>query len=176
MAAYPLVRRSFPPNVPDRQFYHPTSCRVLPSQDVMFDESVPFYRLFPYRFGPLPPPLLFLAPGLPPVDPLPPKGPTPLGMSQVDPLHGTVLVEVALDSGGARGGASGGAATGGAKPARAEPGGAEPASAERAGAKSEGAGSGVAEPGGAEPVGAELACAEHGGAQPDVAELGSAEY
>ncbi|CAI7757140.1 unnamed protein product [Closterium sp. NIES-54] len=29
------------------QFYHPTSHHVFPSEDVMFDESVPFYRLFP---------------------------------------------------------------------------------------------------------------------------------
>ncbi|CAI7794633.1 unnamed protein product, partial [Closterium sp. NIES-54] len=45
--------------------------------DVTFDESVPYYRLFPYRTAPLPPPPLFLAPGPPPVDPLPPQGPAP---------------------------------------------------------------------------------------------------
>ncbi|CAI7829610.1 unnamed protein product [Closterium sp. NIES-54] len=39
---------------------------------VTFDESVPFYRLFPYRSAPPPPPPLFLAPGPPPVDPLSP--------------------------------------------------------------------------------------------------------
>ncbi|CAI7833646.1 unnamed protein product, partial [Closterium sp. NIES-53] len=50
--------------------YHPTSRRVLPSQNVTFDESVPFYRLFPYRAAPPPPPPLFLALGPPPVDPL----------------------------------------------------------------------------------------------------------
>ncbi|CAI7781072.1 unnamed protein product [Closterium sp. NIES-53] len=54
-------------------FYHPTSRRVFPSPDVTFDESVPFYRLFPYRSTPPPPPPLFLAPGPPPVDPLPPR-------------------------------------------------------------------------------------------------------
>ncbi|CAI7877446.1 unnamed protein product, partial [Closterium sp. NIES-54] len=53
------------------RFYHPTSRRVLSSQDVTFDESVPYYRLFPYRTAPLPPPPLFLAPGPPPVDPHP---------------------------------------------------------------------------------------------------------
>ncbi|CAI7738693.1 unnamed protein product [Closterium sp. NIES-54] len=53
------------------RFYHPTSRRVLSSQDVTFDESVPYYRLFPYRTAPLPPPPLFLAPGPPLVDPLP---------------------------------------------------------------------------------------------------------
>ncbi|CAI7781375.1 unnamed protein product, partial [Closterium sp. NIES-53] len=58
-------------------FYQPTSRRVLSSQDVTFDESVPYYRLFPYRTASLPPPPLFLAPGPPPVDPLPPQGPAP---------------------------------------------------------------------------------------------------
>ncbi|CAI7853908.1 unnamed protein product, partial [Closterium sp. NIES-53] len=116
------------------EFYHPTSRRVLPSQDVTFDESVPFYRLFPYRSTPFPPPLLFLALGPPAVDPLPPKGPSPSGVSQVEPLLGAVPVKVAVDSGAARGAASGGAESGGAEPARAEPGGAEPASAEPGGA------------------------------------------
>ncbi|CAI7877215.1 unnamed protein product [Closterium sp. NIES-53] len=55
------------------RFYHPTSRRVSPSQDVTFDESDPFYRLFPYRSAPPPPPPLFLAPSPPPVDPLPPR-------------------------------------------------------------------------------------------------------
>ncbi|CAI7831126.1 unnamed protein product, partial [Closterium sp. NIES-53] len=41
-----------------------TSRRVFPSQDVTLDESVPFYRLFPYRSAPPPPPQLFLAPVL----------------------------------------------------------------------------------------------------------------
>ncbi|CAI7840459.1 unnamed protein product [Closterium sp. NIES-53] len=62
----------FVPDAPGWQFYHPTSRRVLPSQDITFDESVPFYRLFPYRSAPPPPPPLFLAPGPPQVDPLPP--------------------------------------------------------------------------------------------------------
>ncbi|CAI7770379.1 unnamed protein product [Closterium sp. NIES-54] len=88
----------FPPDAPGWQFYHPTSRHVLPSQDVMFDESVPFYHLFPYRSAPLPPPPLFLASGPPPVDPLPPQGPAPSGVSQVDPLPGTVPIEVAVDS------------------------------------------------------------------------------
>ncbi|CAI7835524.1 unnamed protein product, partial [Closterium sp. NIES-53] len=42
----------------------------------------------------LPPPL-FLASGAPPVDPLPPQGPAPLGVSQVDPVE---PVEVAAES------------------------------------------------------------------------------
>ncbi|CAI5951389.1 unnamed protein product [Closterium sp. NIES-65] len=53
-------------------FYHPTSRRVVSSQDVTFNELVPYYRLFPYRTQSLPPPLLFVVPGPPPVDPLPP--------------------------------------------------------------------------------------------------------
>ncbi|CAI7785960.1 unnamed protein product, partial [Closterium sp. NIES-54] len=94
-------------------FYHPTSRRVLPSQDVTFDESVPFYRLFPYRSAPPPPLPLFLAPGPPPVDPLSPQGPAP--------------------SGSARGTASGGAEPGGEELGGAEPEGVEPGGAYAAG-------------------------------------------
>ncbi|CAI5484776.1 unnamed protein product [Closterium sp. Yama58-4] len=53
--AIPYVFLGFPPDAPGWQFYHPTSHRVFTSQDVTFDESVPFYRLFPYRTAPLPP-------------------------------------------------------------------------------------------------------------------------
>ncbi|CAI7926119.1 unnamed protein product [Closterium sp. NIES-54] len=138
------------------RFYHPTSHRVLPSQDVTFDESVPFYRLFPYRSAPTPPPPHFLAPAPPPVDPLPPQGPAPSGVSQVDPLSVTAPVQVAVVSGAAPGAASGGAATGGAASGGEEPG----------GAGSEGAGSGGAEPEGVELGGAESEGAESGGAEP----------
>ncbi|CAI7845481.1 unnamed protein product, partial [Closterium sp. NIES-54] len=55
-------------------------------------------------------------------------GPAPSGVSQVDPLPGTVPLEVAGDSGAARDAASGGA---------------EPGGAEAVGAESEGAGLGV---------------------------------
>ncbi|CAI7786041.1 unnamed protein product [Closterium sp. NIES-54] len=72
--AIPCVFLGFSPDAPSWQFYHPTSRRVFPSQDVTFDESVPFYRLFPYRSAPPPPPPLFLALGPPPIDPLPPPG------------------------------------------------------------------------------------------------------
>ncbi|CAI7843856.1 unnamed protein product, partial [Closterium sp. NIES-53] len=58
----PCVFLGFPPDAPGWQFYHPTSRRVLSSQDVTFDESVPYYRLFPYRTPSLPPPPLFLVP------------------------------------------------------------------------------------------------------------------
>ncbi|CAI7870121.1 unnamed protein product [Closterium sp. NIES-53] len=114
------------------RFYHPTSRRVLPSQDVTFNESFPFYHLFLYRSAPPPPPSLFLAPSPPPIDPLPPQGPAPSRVSQVDPLPGTAPVQVAVVSCAAPGAASGGAASGGAASGGAEPG----------GAGSEGAGSG----------------------------------
>ncbi|CAI7901984.1 unnamed protein product [Closterium sp. NIES-53] len=143
--ATPCVFLGFPPNAPGWQFYHPTLRHVLSSQDVTFDESVPYYRLFPYRTAPLPPPPLFLAPGPPSVDPLPPQGPAPSGVSQVDAVK---PVEVAVDSGAASGaepaGAwSGGAMLGGAVSAGAEPGGAEPRGTTTA------AGSGGTCPGGA---------------------------
>ncbi|CAI7862672.1 unnamed protein product [Closterium sp. NIES-53] len=152
--AIPCVFLGFPPDAPGWQFYHPTLRRVFPSQDVKFDDSVPFYRLLPYRSAPPPPPPLFLAPGPPPVNPLPPQGPAPSGVSQVNPLPGNVPVEVAGDSSVARGAASGGA----------EPGVVEPGSVEPGGAESEGAGSGGAEPGGAESGGAKPGGAESRGA------------
>ncbi|CAI5967369.1 unnamed protein product [Closterium sp. NIES-64] len=121
--AVPCVFLGFPPDAPGWQFYHPTSRRVLSSQDVTFDESVPYYRLFPYRTAPVPPSPLFLAPGPPPVDPLPPQGPAPSGVSQVDAVE---PVEVAVDSGAARGAEPAGAGSGGAdsKPGGAVRGGA----------------------------------------------------
>ncbi|CAI7926313.1 unnamed protein product [Closterium sp. NIES-54] len=139
------------------------SARAIPC-DVTFDKSIPFYYLFPYRSASPPPPLLFLAPGPPQVDPLPPQGPAPSSVSQVDPLPGTVPVEVGGDSGAARGATSGGVASGGAEPG---------------GADSEGAGSGGAEPRGAEPKGAdprgaEIAGVEPGGAEPEGVEPGGA--
>ncbi|CAI7817980.1 unnamed protein product [Closterium sp. NIES-54] len=93
--AVPCVFLGFPPDAPKWQFYHPTSRRVLSSQDVTFDESVSYYRLFPYRTASPPPPPLFLAPVTPLVDPLPPQGPALSGVSQVDPAE---PVEVAVDS------------------------------------------------------------------------------
>ncbi|CAI7913362.1 unnamed protein product [Closterium sp. NIES-54] len=159
--AIPCIFLGFVPDAPGWQFYHPTSCRVLPSQDVTFDELVPFYRLFPYRSAPPPPPLLFLAPGPPPLDPLPPQGPAPSGVSQVDPLPGTTPVQVAVGSGAAPGATSGGAASGGSASGGAELG----------GAGSEGAGSGGVEPEGVEPGGADSEGAESGGAAPRGAAL-----
>ncbi|CAI5990426.1 unnamed protein product [Closterium sp. NIES-65] len=43
--AVPYVFLGFPTDSPGWQFYHPTSRRVLSSQDVTFDESVPYYRV-----------------------------------------------------------------------------------------------------------------------------------
>ncbi|CAI7740106.1 unnamed protein product, partial [Closterium sp. NIES-53] len=143
------------------RFYHPTSHRVLPSQDIMFDESVPFYHLFPFRSTPSPPPPLFLAPGPPPVDPLPPQGPAPSGVSQVDALPGTASVQVAVVSGAAPGAASGGAVSGGA-----EPGGAGSEGVGSGGAEHEGVEHGGAESEGGEPEGAESEGVESGGAEP----------
>ncbi|CAI7790217.1 unnamed protein product [Closterium sp. NIES-53] len=68
-------------------FYHPTTRRV-----------------FPYCSAPPPPLPLFLAPGLPPVDPLPPKGLAP---------SGTGVTAAAGGTGGAAAAGLGGALTGG---------------------------------------------------------------
>ncbi|CAI7931470.1 unnamed protein product [Closterium sp. NIES-54] len=165
--AVPCVFLGFPPDAPGWQFYHPTSRRVLSSQDVTFDESVPYYRLFPYRTASLPPPPLFHTPGPPPVDPLPPQGPAPSGVSQVDAVE---PVEVAVDSGAATGAELAGAGSGGAVSGGAEPGGAEPGGAETGGAES-----GGAETLGAEPGGAATGGTEPGGAEPRVTEPWGAE-
>ncbi|CAI5958125.1 unnamed protein product [Closterium sp. NIES-64] len=167
----PCVFLGFVPDAPGWRFYHPTSRRVFASQDVTFDESVPFYRLFPYRTAPLPPPPLFLTPGVPSVDPLPPHGAAPSGVSQVDPVE---RVEVAVDSGPVRGtecAEPGGAGSGGTETRGAEPGGAEtrgagPGGAETLGAEPGGAETGGAVTGGTETGGAETGGAETGGAEP----------
>ncbi|CAI7729304.1 unnamed protein product [Closterium sp. NIES-53] len=138
--AISCVFLGFVPDALGWQFYHPTSRRVLPSQDATFDESVPFYRLVPYCSAPSPPPPLFLAP---------------------DPLPGTAPVQVAIVSGVAPGAASGDAASGGA-----EPGGAGSEGAGSGAAEPEGVEPGGAGPKGEEPGGAESEGAESGGAEP----------
>ncbi|CAI5960020.1 unnamed protein product [Closterium sp. NIES-65] len=175
--AAPCIFLGFPPDAPGWQFYHPTSRRVLSSQDVTFDESVPYYRLFPYRTPSLPPPPLFLVSGPPSVDPLPPQGPAPSGVSQVDAVE---PVEVAGDSGAAEGAEPGGADFGGADSGGAErvgttTRGAEPGGAESGGAEPRGATRGGAEPGGTEPGGATPGGAEPEGAGPARGASGSAE-
>ncbi|CAI7828169.1 unnamed protein product [Closterium sp. NIES-53] len=148
--AIPYVFLGFVPDAPGWQFYHPTSRCVFPSQDVTFDKSVPFYHLFPYQSAPPPPPLLFLALDPPPVDPLPPQGPAPSGVSHVDPLPRPAPVVVAVGSGALFGGArSGGAERGGEEPRGAELVGVDPEGVEPGGAESEGAESGGVEPRGA---------------------------
>ncbi|CAI7776008.1 unnamed protein product [Closterium sp. NIES-53] len=54
--AIPCIFLGFPPDAPGWLFYHPTSRRVLSSQDVTFDDLVSYYHLFPYRTASLPPP------------------------------------------------------------------------------------------------------------------------
>ncbi|CAI7795768.1 unnamed protein product, partial [Closterium sp. NIES-54] len=147
--AIPCVFLGTFPDVPGWQFYEPTSRHILTSQDVTFDESVPFYRLFPYRSAPPPPPPLFLTPGPPPEDPFPPQGPAHSGVSELDPLPDTTPVQVAIGSGAApsassRGPEPGGAGSEGAGSGGAEPGGAEPEGVEPGGAESEDAKSGGA--------------------------------
>ncbi|CAI7914908.1 unnamed protein product [Closterium sp. NIES-54] len=158
--AAPCVFLGFPPDEPGWQFYHPTSRRVLSSQDVTFDKSVPYYRLFPYRTPSLPPPPALPGTSPPTVDPLPPQGPAPSGVSQVDAVG---PVEVTGDSGAAGGAVPGGADSGGAGPGSADPGGAElrgalpggspgTSRATRAGCSSAAEGAAVAGPGGARTV------------------------
>ncbi|CAI7771480.1 unnamed protein product [Closterium sp. NIES-54] len=142
--AIPCVFLGFPPDTPGWQFYHPTSRRVFPSQDVMLTSRFPF------------------------------TGPAPSGVSQIDPLPSTAPIEVADGSGAAPGAESGGAeagvaesegvGSGGAEPGGEELGGAEPVGVEPRGAESEGV-----EPGGAESEGAECGGAEPQGAALSVA-------
>ncbi|CAI7855774.1 unnamed protein product [Closterium sp. NIES-53] len=80
------------------------------------------------------------------------------------PTHPAEPVEVAVDSGAARGAPPTGAGTGGAEPERVEPGGAESGGAE----------SGRAEPGGAEPGRVEPEGPVSGGAEPARAAFGGA--
>ncbi|CAI7927723.1 unnamed protein product [Closterium sp. NIES-54] len=146
--AIPFVFLGFVPDALGWQFYHPTSLRVFPSQDVMFDESIPFYRLFPYRSAPPLPPPLFLAPDPPPV---------------------------AVDSGGARGTKSGGAESEGAETGGAEPGGVATRGAKLGGVATGGAEPGGVASGGGEPGGAEPEGVEPGGAASEGAESEGAE-
>ncbi|CAI7869104.1 unnamed protein product [Closterium sp. NIES-53] len=97
--AVPCVFLGFPPDAPGWQFYHPTSRRVLSSQDVTFNESVPYYCLFPTALR------------------LSPRRRSSL--RQVDAVE---PVEVVVDSGAARGTQPAGAESGGSEPEGAEPG------------------------------------------------------
>ncbi|CAI7849309.1 unnamed protein product, partial [Closterium sp. NIES-53] len=123
--AVPSVFLGFPPDAPRWQFYHPTSRRVLSSHDITFDESVSYYRLFPYRIASPPPPPA----ALPSTSATP--SPTTKGLETT--LHKGLhqekcyttqnpaeLVEVAVQSGATRGAEPAGAGTGGAEPERVE--------------------------------------------------------
>ncbi|CAI7794527.1 unnamed protein product [Closterium sp. NIES-53] len=119
--AVPCVFLGFPPDAPGWQFRHPTSHRVLSSQDVTFDESVPYYHAVePVKVA---------------VDSGASRGAEPVGAG----------------SGGAesRGAEPGGAEPGVVGSGAAEPGGAETGGAESGGAVPGGAESWGAEPGGA---------------------------
>ncbi|CAI7748647.1 unnamed protein product [Closterium sp. NIES-53] len=126
--AIPCVFLGFVPDAPGWQFYDPASHRVFASQDVTLDESVPFYRLFPYRAAPRPPRHSFS----PQVDP---PAPAPVEVTGDSGPAASGAVPGGAELGGAESGgteceepggaASGGAACGGAEPACAEPGGAE---------------------------------------------------
>ncbi|CAI7740017.1 unnamed protein product [Closterium sp. NIES-53] len=131
--AFPSVFLGFPPDAPGWHFYHPTSHCVLPSQDVTFDESVPFYH------------------------PLP--GTVPAEVA-VDSGATRGAASGGAASGGAE---PASAEAGGAEAEGAEPGGAESASAESGGAEHGGAEPWDAESGGAEPEGAEPGAAGAGG-------------
>ncbi|CAI7741215.1 unnamed protein product [Closterium sp. NIES-54] len=85
--------------------------------NITFDESVPFYRLFPYRSAPPSPSPLFFAPGPPPVDPSEGSGSGGVEREGAEP---------------------GGAKPGGAEPEGVEPGGAESWGAEPRGTASSG--------------------------------------
>ncbi|CAI7812810.1 unnamed protein product [Closterium sp. NIES-54] len=88
------------------------------------------------------------------------SGPALSGVSQVDPAE---PVEVAVDSGAARGAEPAGAGNGVAQPERVEPGGAELERVESGGADPGGAEPGGAASWGAASWGVEPACAESGG-------------
>ncbi|CAI7729108.1 unnamed protein product [Closterium sp. NIES-54] len=141
--AIPCVFLGFVPDALGWQFYHPTWRCVFPSQDVMFDESIPFYRLFPYRSAPPPPPPLFLAPSAS-------RGSASGGAGPWGDASG------GAGPGGAEseGAETRGAEPGGVEPGGGEPGGTEPEGVEPGGAASEGTASEGAESGGAEPQGA----------------------
>ncbi|CAI7870618.1 unnamed protein product [Closterium sp. NIES-53] len=123
--AVPCVFLGFPPDAPGWQFYHPTSRRVLSSQDVTFDESVPYYHAV-----------------------------EPVEVAADSGASRGAKPGCAESGGAAPGGAeSGGTGPGGAEPGGARSGGAEPDRAEPGGATSGGAELGAAESGGVEPAG-----------------------
>ncbi|CAI7891083.1 unnamed protein product [Closterium sp. NIES-53] len=137
--AIPCVFLGFVPDALGWQFYHPTWRCVFPSQDVMFDELIPFYHPLP---GPA---LVEVAVGS--------------GASRGSASGGAGPWGDASGGAGPGGAESEGAETrgaepGGVEPGGGEPGGTEPEGVEPGGAASEGTASEGAESGGAEPQGA----------------------
>ncbi|CAI7908912.1 unnamed protein product [Closterium sp. NIES-53] len=114
--AIPYAFLGFVPDAPGWQFYHPTSRRALPSQDITFDESAPFYH------------------------PLPGTAPVEVAVGSGAALG---AASGGAASGGAEPGDAGSEGTGSGGE---EPGGAEPEGVEPGGAESEGGESGGAEP------------------------------
>ncbi|CAI7882728.1 unnamed protein product [Closterium sp. NIES-53] len=135
--AVPYIFLGFPPDTAGWQFYHPTSHRVLSSQDITFDESVSYYHLFPYCTASLPPPAA-----------LPSTRYSPGAARGAEPA----------------GAGTGGVGTGGSEPERVEPGGVESGGAESGRAEPGGAEPGRLEPEGTAYGGAEPAHADSGGA------------
>ncbi|CAI7741547.1 unnamed protein product [Closterium sp. NIES-53] len=128
--AIPCVFLGFSRDAPSWHFFHPTSRRVFPSQDVTFDESLPFYH------------------------PLPGTAPVEVALGS-GAAQGAACGGAA--SGGAEHGnaESEGAGSGGAEPGDAKPAVVEPAGEEPGGSKLE-----IVEPLGAEFEGAESEGAE----------------
>ncbi|CAI7794358.1 unnamed protein product [Closterium sp. NIES-53] len=73
---------------------------ALAFRDVTFDKSACFYGLHPHSSHPVPLAPLFLVPVPPPVDPLPPQGPAPSCVSQVDPPPLVEPLEISSHSSG----------------------------------------------------------------------------
>ncbi|CAI7863162.1 unnamed protein product [Closterium sp. NIES-54] len=143
----PCVFHGFPLEAPGWQFYHPTSRRVFPSQDVMFDESVHFYHSGAAR------------------------GATSGGAESEGATSGGAELERAEPWGAEPAGAEPrGAEPEGAEPVGAESEGAESGGAEPRGAEPGGAGSAGAESGGVEPRGT----ASAGAGGPGATRLGGA--
>ncbi|CAI7810122.1 unnamed protein product [Closterium sp. NIES-53] len=131
----PCIVLGFPTDAPGWQFYHPTSHRVLSSQDVTFDES-----------GPAPS-------GVSQVDAVEPDEVAADSGASRGAEPGCAESGGAASGGAEPGGAEpGGAGSGGAEPGGVGSGGAEPERAEPWGTASGGADPGAAGSGGVEPA------------------------
>ncbi|CAI7916691.1 unnamed protein product, partial [Closterium sp. NIES-53] len=128
--AAPCVFLGFPPDAPGWQFCHPTSRRVLSSQDVTFDESVPYYRVSQVD-------------AVEPVEVAGDSGTAEGAEPGGADSGGAERVGATPGGAGPRAATPGGAEFGGVEPRSATPGGTEPG-----GAEPEGAGPAGAMPGG----------------------------